>query len=48
MLYTIKDKTGKYPVLFLDNITALTSIDENKSTDWSGIMMWLMNLKTKV
>ena len=33
MLYTIKDKTGKYPVLFLDNITALTSIDENKSTD---------------
>ena len=47
MLYTIKDRTGKYPVLFLDNITALTSIDENKSTDWSGIMMWLMNLKTK-
>jgi hypothetical protein len=47
MLYTIKDRTGKYPVLFLDNITALTSIDENKSTDWSGIMMWLMQLKTK-
>jgi hypothetical protein len=47
MLNAIKDKTGKYPVLFLDNITALTSIDENKSTDWSGIMMWLMQLKTK-
>jgi hypothetical protein len=47
MLYAIKDRTGKYPVLFLDNITALTSIDENKSTDWSGIMMWLMQLKTK-
>jgi len=47
MLNAIKARTGSYPVLFLDNITALTSIDENKSTDWSGIMMWLMNLKTK-
>ena len=47
MLNTIKDRTGQYPVLFLDNITALTSIDENKSTDWSGLMMWLMLLKTK-
>ena len=47
MLNAIKDRTGQYPVLFLDNITALTSIDENKSTDWSGLMMWLMLLKTK-
>jgi len=47
MLNRIKDKTGHYPVLFLDNITALTSIDENKSTDWSSLMMWLMLLKTK-
>ena len=47
MLDSIKDRTGQYPVLFLDNITALTSIDENKSTDWSGLMMWLMLLKTK-
>ena len=47
MLNTIKDRTGQYPVLFLDNITALTSMDENKSTDWSGLMMWLMHLKTK-
>ena len=47
MLNAIKAKTGSYPVLFLDNITALTSIDENKSTDWSGIMMWLMHLKTR-
>ena len=47
MLNAIKDRTGQYPVLFLDNITALTSIDENKSTDWSGLMMWLMHLKTK-
>ena len=47
MLETIKMMKGHYPVLFLDNITALTSIDENKSTDWSGLMMWLMHLKTK-
>ena len=47
MLNAIKAKTGTYPVLFLDNVTALTSIDENKSTDWSGLMMWLMHLKTK-
>ena len=47
MLETIKNIKGRYPVLFLDNITALTSIDENKSTDWSGLMMWLMHLKTK-
>ena len=29
----IKDKHGKYPILFLDNISALTSIDENKAQD---------------
>jgi len=46
-LNAIKAKTGTYPVLFLDNVTALTSIDENKSTDWSGLMMWLMQLKTR-
>ena len=29
----IKEKTGKFPILFLDNISALTSIDENKAKD---------------
>ena len=43
----IKERTGVYPILFLDNISALTAIDENKATDWSSLMMWLMNLKTK-
>ena len=47
MIKTIKNKTGKNPVLFLDNITALTSIDENKATDWSGLMHWIMLLKTR-
>ena len=47
MIKTIKFKTGKNPIIFLDNITALTSIDENKSTDWREMMMWLMQLKTR-
>ena len=43
----IKDKTGIFPVLFLDNISALTSIDENKAKDWSGLLRWLIKLKSK-
>ena len=42
----IKERTGKYPILFLDNISALTSIDENKAQDWSGLIQWFMKLKT--
>lgn len=42
----IKKRTGKFPVLFLDNISALCSIDENKAQDWSGFINWLMRLKT--
>jgi hypothetical protein len=43
----IKKRTGKYPILFLDNISALTSIDENKAQDWSSLVQWFMKLKTK-
>ena len=43
----IKNKTGKFPILFLDNISALTSIDENKAKDWSSFMRWLIKLKSK-
>lgn len=46
-LNKIKERLGKFPILFLDNISALTAIDENKATDWSSLMMWLMNLKTR-
>jgi hypothetical protein len=42
----IKERTGKFPILFLDNISALTSIDENKAPDWSGLVQWFMRLKT--
>ena len=35
------------PYLFLDNITALTDIDENRAQDWKPIMHWLIRLKNK-
>ena len=43
----IRKKTGQYPVLFLDNISALTSIDENKAQDWSALMKWTVKMKNK-
>ena len=43
----IKDKHGKYPILFLDNISALTSIDENKAQDWSTMLKWLIKIKNR-
>jgi len=43
----IKKKHGVMPYLFLDNITALTDIDENRAQDWKPIMHWLIRLKNK-
>jgi len=43
----IKKLRGQYPVLFLDNISALTAIDENKAQDWSSLMKWCIKLKNK-
>ena len=43
----IKKKHGVMPYLFLDNITALTDIDENRAQDWQPIMWWLIHLKNK-
>ena len=43
----IKDVRGKYPVLFLDNISALTAIDENKADHWSTLMKWCIRMKNK-
>jgi len=43
----IKKVRGQYPVLFLDNISALTAIDENKAQDWSSLMKWCIKLKNK-
>jgi len=43
----IKERVGQYPVLFLDNISALTAIDENKAQDWSALMKWTVKMKNK-
>jgi hypothetical protein len=43
----IKKKHGVMPYLFLDNITALTDIDENRAQDWKPIMHWFIRLKNK-
>ena len=43
----IKKKHEVMPYLFLDNITALTDIDENRAQDWKPIMHWLIRLKNK-
>jgi hypothetical protein len=47
VLINIEKKTGKKPFLFLDNISALSDIDENRSTDWMPLIHWLTHLKTK-
>jgi hypothetical protein len=47
MLFRIEKLTGHKPFLFLDNIAALSDIDENRSTDWTPISQWLTHLKTK-
>ena len=43
----IKKLRGQYPVLFLDNISALTAIDENKADHWSTLMKWCIRMKNK-
>jgi hypothetical protein len=41
----IERKTGVKPFFFLDNITMLTSFDENRAQDWSPLMKWLIHEK---
>jgi len=47
MVYRIEQRTGQKPFFFLDNIAALTDIDENRSTDWTPLIQWLTKMKTK-
>ena len=47
LCHRIEKKTGQKPFFFLDNITALADIDENRSTDWTPITQWLTKMKTK-
>ena len=40
-------KTGKKPYYFLDNMTKLSTIDENKAQDWNPFLNWGTDLKHK-
>jgi transcriptional regulator with XRE-family HTH domain len=41
----VKRKTGKSPVLVLDNLRSLSNYKENDSDDWRPIGVWLKNLR---
>ena len=41
----IIEKTGKSPVLVLDNLRSLSNYKENDSDDWRPIGVWLKNLR---
>ena len=46
-LHKIEKKTGKKPYYFLDNMTKLSTIDENKAQDWNPFLNWGTDLKHK-
>ena len=41
----VRQKTGKSPVLVLDNLRSLSNYKENDSDDWRPIGVWLKNLR---
>ena len=41
----VERKTGKTPVLVLDNLRSLSNYKENDSDDWRPIGVWLKNLR---
>ena len=44
-IQSVKEKTGKTPVLVLDNLRSLSNYRENESDDWRPIGVWLKNLR---
>ena len=46
-LHKIEKKTGHKPFYFLDNMTRLATIDENKAQDWNPFLNWGTDLKHK-
>tara|TARA_R100001129_G_scaffold32694_2_gene21928 strand:- start:1136 stop:3166 length:2031 start_codon:yes stop_codon:yes gene_type:complete len=46
-LHKIEKKTGHKPFYFLDNMTKLSTIDENKAQDWNPFLNWGTDLKHK-
>ena len=43
----IYKETGKKPFIFLDNITALTVMQEKEGADWVELVQWLTRLRAK-
>jgi hypothetical protein len=39
--------TGKKPIIYLDNITALTIMQEKEGAEWVELMQWLSRLRNK-
>ena len=47
LIRRIEKQTGVKPFFFLDNITALADIDENRAPDWKPLISWLVQEKNK-
>tara|TARA_R110000851_G_scaffold109544_1_gene231913 strand:+ start:673 stop:2736 length:2064 start_codon:yes stop_codon:yes gene_type:complete len=47
LLYRIEKQTGQKPFYFLDNMSRLATIDENKAPDWHPFINWGIDLKNK-
>jgi hypothetical protein len=47
MLYKIEERTGQKPFYFLDNMSRLATIDENKAPDWHPFINWGIDMKNK-
>jgi len=43
----IEEKTGKKPIIYLDNITALTIMQEKEGAEWVELMQWLSRLRNR-
>jgi RecA-family ATPase len=43
----IEEKTGIKPIIYLDNITALTVMQEKEGAEWVVMMQWLSKLRNK-
>ena len=43
----VEKETGVKPFFFLDNVTALADIDENRAQDWTPLIQWTTHMKSK-
>ena len=44
----IEKRTGQKPVIYLDNITALTVMQEKEGAEWVVMMQWLSKLRKRL